>query len=213
MHLLGYLFDPDEPSLAAELDRIRDRRVPRLQEITRRLHEDQGLAITWADVLEQAGSAEAVGRPHLADALVARGIVASREEAFATFLHWQNPAYVAKYSPDTAVAIRLIRAAGGVPVIAHPWAGGRRHVLDAQMIAALVEAGLVGIEVDHLDHDDATREALRRLADDLDLVITGSSDYHGTGKQGHHLGVCTTSPQAYEAILAAVGPNGVDPIG
>jgi len=212
VHLLGYLFDPDEPLLAAELDLIRDNRVPRLQEMTRRLQE-QGVLVTWDDVLEQAGSAESVGRPHLADALVARGFVASREVAFATLLGWQSPAYVAKYSPDTAAAIRLVRAAGGVPVIAHPWAGGRRGALDLAMIASLIDAGLAGLEVDHLDHDDRTRAELRGTADDLGLIVTGSSDYHGTGKQGYGLGVCTTSPQSYEALLAAAGPNGVDVVG
>jgi predicted metal-dependent phosphoesterase TrpH len=212
VHLLGYLFDPDEPALAAELDRIRDNRIPRLQEITRRLREDQGLAITWADVVAQAGSADSVGRPHLADALVALRFVASREEAFATLLDWRSPAYVPKYAPDTATAIGLVRAAGGVPVIAHPWAGSRRGVLDLALIAGLADAGLVGLEVDHLDHDENTREELRRVADDLGLLTTGSSDYHGTGKKGYDLGVCTTSPQAYEAILAAVGPNGIDPL-
>ena len=212
VHMLGYLFDPREPVLAAELALIRDNRLPRLQEMTRRLREQQGLAITWADVLEQAGSTEAVGRPHLADALVARGFVASRDQAFATLLDWQSSAYVPKYSPDTAVAIGLVRAAGGVPVIAHPWAGGSRGVLEVAMLASLREAGLVGLEVDHLDQDESSRDELRRIAHDLGLVITGSSDYHGTGKRGYHLGVCTTSPHAYEAILAAVGPGGLDPV-
>lgn len=213
VHLLGYLFDPDEPALAAELDQIRNHRVPRLQEMTRRLREQQGLAITWDDVLEQAESAESVGRPHLADALVARGFVATRDEAFATLLGWNGPAYVPKYSPDTVSAIKLVRGAGGVPVVAHPWAAGRRRVLEVATITTLVDAGLVGLEVDHVDHDEATRAELRRVTDDLGLVATGSSDYHGTGKQGYAIGCCTTSPQAYEAILAAVGPNGVNPLG
>ena len=213
VHLLGYLFDPDDADLAAELDHISTDRVPRLQRITALMQSELGSRVTWADVLAQSGSADSVGRPHLADALVAIGEASSREDAFDRLIGPSSPAYVPKYAPNTPAAIALIRAAGGVPVIAHPWARGRRGQLDGATLGMLRDAGLVGIEVDHLDHDEATRDALRRVADDLGLVTTGSSDYHGTGKQGFALGACTTSPQSYDAILAAVGPNGIDPIG
>lgn len=213
IHLLGYLFDPDDAQLAAELHRISKDRVPRLQRITELARTELGSSVTWADVLAQSGDAESVGRPHLADALIAIGEATSREDAFERLIGPSSPAYVPKYAPSTRSAIALIRAAGGVPVIAHPWARGRRGQLDEETLAQLRDAGLAGIEVDHLDHDEETRGELRRVAHELGLVITGSSDYHGTGKHGFALGACTTSPQAYEALLAAVGPNGLDPVG
>jgi predicted metal-dependent phosphoesterase TrpH len=168
--------------------------------------------VTWENVLAASGGAESVGRPHLADALIAIGETDSREDAFDRLIGPTGAAYVPKYAPNTLDAIAMVRTAGGVPVLAHPWARGRRGRLDPPTLALLRDAGLVGIEVDHLDHDEGARNELRRLADDLDLVATGSSDYHGTGKQGYDLGICMTSPQAYEAILAAVGPNGLDPV-
>lgn len=212
VHLLAYLFDPDDAALAAELDQICDDRVPRLQRMTALARSELGSRVTWEDVLAATGDAESVGRPHLADAFVALGEATSREDAFARLIGAGSRTYVSKYAPGTAAAITLVRAAGGVPVIAHPWSHGRRGVLDRATLARLRDAGLVGIEVDHLDHDDATRAELRRIADDLGLVTTGSSDYHGNGKQGYGLGVCTTSPQSYEAILAAAGSNGVSPV-
>ena len=213
VHLLGYLFDPDDADLAAELDHISNDRVPRLQRITALMGSELGSKVTWADVLARSGDADSVGRPHLADALIAIGEATSREDAFDRLIGPTSPAYVPKYAPGTSSSIALVRAAGGVPVLAHPWARGRRGELDVDTLAGLRDAGLVGLEVDHLDQDEETREALRRVADDLGLVITGSSDYHGTGKQGFALGACTTSPQSYEAILAALGPNAIDPVG
>lgn len=202
VHLLGYLFDPDEPVLAAELAQIRADRIPRLQRMVERVRE-RGSKITWDDVVERAGGAAAVGRPHLADALVDAGDATSREDAFVHWIGTGSQAYVPKHAPDTAAAIRLVRAAGGVPVIAHPWSRGRRADMERTDIEALVAVGLAGLEVDHVDHDLAAREELRALALDLGLVATGSSDYHGTGKSAaYRLGACTTSPEAYEAILA-----------
>lgn len=212
VHLLGYLFDPDDAALAAELDRICNDRIPRLQRMTALAQSELGSQVTWEHVLTAAGDAESVGRPHLADALISLGEASSREDAFDRLIGPSSRAYVPKHAPDTSTAIRLVRTAGGVPVVAHPWARGRRGVLDVATLGRLRDAGLVGIEVDHLDHDDATRAELRRIADELGLVPTGSSDYHGNGKQGYGLGVCTTSPQSYEAILAAVGSNGVNPV-
>ena len=210
LHLLAYLFDAGHVALAAELDQIRDDRVPRLERMTQRLR-DGGSHVTWDDVLEQADAADSLGRPHLADALVARGEAASREDAFTRLIGTRSPAYVAKHAPFTADLIEVVRAAGGVTVIAHPWSRNRRRGLPPEAIADLAAAGLHGLEVDHPDHDQATREELRALAHDLGLTATGSSDYHGSGKVGHDLGTCVTDPEAYEALVAAA--HGARPVG
>jgi predicted metal-dependent phosphoesterase TrpH len=202
IHLLAYLFDPDEPELAALLHRIRFDRVPRLQRMVEAVRA-QGVDITWERVVERAGVAVAVGRPHLADALVDAGVASSREDAFSRWIGVGSPAYVPKASPPTAEAVRLVRAAGGVPVIAHPWSRGRRGGMSAADVEALVDEGLAGLEVDHVDHADADRAELRGITADLGIIATGSSDYHGTGKTiAYGLGARTTAEEAYEAILA-----------
>jgi predicted metal-dependent phosphoesterase TrpH len=205
LHLLAYLFDPADVDLAAELENIRGDRVPRLRRMTERLAAN-GSRVTWQDVLDEADEADSLGRPHLADALVARQEAASREDAFNRLIGTRSPAYVAKHAPLAIDMIRLVRAAGGVTVIAHPWSRGRRRGLPPSAIATLADVGLAGLEVDHPDHDPATRTELAGLAGDLRLIATGSSDYHGTGKVGHDLGVCTTAPEAYEALVSKARP-------
>jgi predicted metal-dependent phosphoesterase TrpH len=149
-----------------------------------------------------AGNTAAMGRPHVADALVALGVVSSRGQAFARYLGPRGPAYVNRYAADLTAMIRTVTAAGGVSVVAHPWASRHNHTaLDLAGFAALQEAGLAGIEVDHEDHDPETRETLRALAKDLDLVVTGSSDHHGDGKVDHELGCNTTAPGELERLL------------
>lgn len=210
LHLLAYLFDPDDQSLAAELDQIRDDRVPRLRRMTERLRE-LGSSVSWDDVLEQGDAADSLGRPHLADALVARGEASSREDAFTRLIGSRSPAYIAKHAPMTVDVIKLVSAAGGVTVIAHPWSRGRRRSLPPEAIADLAAIGLNGLEVDHPDQNDANRAELREVTATLGLIATGSSDYHGTGKVGHDLGICTTDPEAYEALIAAA--SGIAPAG
>jgi predicted metal-dependent phosphoesterase TrpH len=200
VHLLGYLPDPAHAPLADELARVRDSRARRLTEMTRLLTE-AGMPLDVSDVLSAAGSASTLGRPHVADAMVAKGYIGDRAEAFADWLYEGGPAYVPRYALATPEAIRLVRAAGGVSVLAHPWGRGSRRVLDAEAIAALAAAGLTGIEVDHEDHTADDRGALREIAGSLGLVVTGSSDHHGTGKAGHALGVNTTEPAEYERLL------------
>ncbi|EFQ82819.1 PHP domain protein [Aeromicrobium marinum DSM 15272] len=201
IHLLGYAFDPHDEALLAELDRVLAGRDGRLPGIIGRLN-DLGIEITQADVAAVSGHAMASGRPHVADALVERGVVADRSEAFERFLKPGRPAYVDRYAAPLATAIELIVAAGGTTVLAHPWSRGSDRVLTADAIAGLVPHGLAGIEVDHNDHDPAAREALRTIATDLDLVVTGSSDYHGTGKSAaFHLGCNTTAPEQLERLL------------
>ena len=201
VHLLAYFLDPTHPALHAELDRIlrgRDSRVPGICERLVAV----GIEIDEDDVRRAAGGAVAAGRPHVADALVAKGVVADRTEAFERFLKPGRPGYVHRYATPLVDMVGVVRAAGGVTVLAHPWGRGSRGVLDAEKLAMLRESGLDGIEVDHEDHDDVDRARLRAVAQDLDLVVTGSSDHHGLGKVGHHLGVNTTAPEEYERLLA-----------
>ena len=207
LHLLAYLFDPDDPQLAEETRRIRDDRVLRARAMVARL-ADLGAPVTWDQVAAIAGTA-VVGRPHIARAMASAGVVATPAEAFTSdWIADGGRAYVAKYALDPVYAISLIRAAGGVAVLAHPRAGRDWAVSDPQ-IAALAAAGLAGIEVFHPDHPPAQRAALLSLARDLDLVATGGSDDHGS-LTGHRIGCETAPPGAYEALLAqATGDRSV----
>lgn len=201
VHLLAYLVDAEDTQLAAELVRIRSDRRRRLDAIVAGLVRS-GYPVDVDDVLAAAGPAVTVGRPHVADAMIARGYARDRDEAFTRWLGAGRIGYVAKYAPDTAEAIRMVRTAGGVSVLAHPWARGSRRALDEDALAALAEAGLDGVEVDHEDHPPRVRAMLRRLAGELDLAVTGSSDYHGAGKSNHPLGVNTTAPDQWERLEA-----------
>ena len=201
VHLLAYLPDPTHPGLAAELQRVLDGRASRLPAILERLRAT-GIDIDVHDVRAVAGETAAMGRPHVADALVALGVVADRNEAFDRYLGPQGPAYVHRYAADLEAMLGTVAEAGGVTVLAHPWAKRHEHsALDERGLARLRERGLVGVEVDHEDHDTATRAELRALAERLDLVVTGSSDYHGTGKIDHELGCNTTDPEQLQRLL------------
>ena len=199
IHLLGYLVDPTEPVLAAELARARDSRVTRLERMVERLAAD-GIPITYPEVLAHVPPGATPGRPHLADALVARGLVVDRDEAFARWLYNDSPYYVSHCAPDPARAVGLVLAAGGVPVLAHPYAGRKGLAPIPELVEELAGVGLVGIEVDHPDHDPAARREVAELARDLGLVPTGSSDYHGTGK-AVRLGEELTSRESYDEIV------------
>jgi 3',5'-nucleoside bisphosphate phosphatase len=203
VHLLAYQVDPADPPLAQQLRRILAGRTSRLPTMLARLRA-VGVEITAGDVARVSGSASATGRPHVADALVALGVVRDREEAFERYLGWGRPAYVSRYATELTEMIGLVRQAGGVSVIAHPWSRGSRRVLTAEVLADLAAAGLTGLEIDHHDHDPSTRARLREIAADTGLVVTGGSDYHGEGKVGHRLGSETTDPEQFERLLAAL---------
>ena len=204
VHVLSYLHDPDDAGLLAESERTRTARLTRAREMVERIAVDHPL--TWADVEEQTVAGTTVGRPHIADALVERGHVTDRSAAFASLLAVGSPYYVEHYAPDAVRAVALIRAAGGVPVMAHPAAARGRIVADA-VIEAMVGAGLAGLEVHHRDHDAHQRERLLRLAERLGLLVTGSSDYHGAGKP-NLLGENTTAPE----VLAELEARGRLPV-
>jgi predicted metal-dependent phosphoesterase TrpH len=198
LHLLGYLFDPAESELAAELDLLRTDRVRRARAMVDKLAE-LGAPITWEQVSVIAGDG-AVGRPHVARALVAAGVVSDVPAAFVpAWIADGGRAYVGKYSLDPVRAIALVKAAGGVTVFAHPAASSRGAVVDESVIAALAAAGLDGLEVDHPDHDPVTRERLRAVAGELGLLATGSSDYHGSVKD-IELGANTTDPDVFAEL-------------
>jgi predicted metal-dependent phosphoesterase TrpH len=198
LHLLGYLFDPDHPGLRAERRRLRNDRRRRARRMVENMRQD-AIPITWEQVSALAGGGS-VGRPHLARALVDAGVTPDVPAAFASVLSARSPYYVRKADTEVLSAVRLIRAAGGLPVFAHPLARRRGPVVGDETVAAMAAAGLAGIEVEHPDHDEADRAHAAALAADLDLVPIGSSDYHGRNKYTR-LGQCTTSPAAFERLL------------
>ncbi|NQX12825.1 PHP domain-containing protein [Microbacteriaceae bacterium VKM Ac-2855] len=199
VHVLAYYVDPADPDLLAETERIRFERMHRAEQIVQRIAADYEL--TWDDVLAQTSPGATIGRPHIADALVARGFVSDRSAAFAGILSWRGGYYQSHYAPDPVTGISLIRAAGGVPVIAHP-ATGPRGVMVESILPELVDAGLFGLEVEHRENTAAGKRRLRELAERYGLVTTGSSDYHGTGKP-NRLGENTTSRETVERIRAS----------
>ena len=198
MHMLAYLFDPEEPDLLAERELVRDDRVPRAHAMIAKLRE-LGVPVTWEQVARIAGDGS-VGRPHVATALVELGVVPTVSDAFtADWLADGGRAWVEKHETDPFEAIRLIKGAGGVAVFAHPGASKRGLTVPEAAIAEMAAAGLDGLEVDHMDHDEETRDRLRGLAKDLGLLVTGSSDYHGSRKTVA-LGEYTTDPEVYGEI-------------
>lgn len=189
LHLLAYLFEPEDTALGAAFARARESRETRASRMVERLSTDY--PITWEDVLAQAAASRTIGRPHIADALVAAGSFPDRTAAFAGPLATSSPYYVHHWALDPVEACELVRGAGGVPVAAHPRAGRRqRRLVPDETFALMADAGLAALEVDHRDHDPAQREAARVLAERLGIGMSGSSDYHGTGKPnrlGEHL--------------------------
>ncbi|MFB7088099.1 PHP domain-containing protein [Streptomyces sp. NPDC056296] len=198
MHMLAYLFDPEEPALLAERELVRDDRVPRAKGMVAKLNA-LGVPVTWERVARIAGDGS-VGRPHVATALVELGVVPTVGDAFTQdWLADGGRAFVAKHETDPFEALRLIKGAGGVAVFAHPAAAKRGRTVPETTIAELAAAGLDGIEVDHMDHDVDTRTRLRGTARELGLLVTGSSDYHGSRKTCV-LGEYTTDPEVYGEI-------------
>ncbi|MFI5840725.1 PHP domain-containing protein [Catenuloplanes sp. NPDC051500] len=206
LHLLAYLIDPADAALTAELARVRTDRERRGEAIVDLLRAD-GVDVSWAEVLEYAAGGS-VGRPHIAAALIRLGLVSTTSEAFGP--QWLGRRYrLPKADIDVFTAVRLVVGAGGVPVFAHPRATRRGRIVPDSMIEELAAAGLFGLEADHEDHSPEERAHVRRLADRLGLVATGSSDFHGTHKTVR-LGAFTTAPEVLEKIVAA--GHGVPPL-
>ncbi|SCK32071.1 PHP domain-containing protein [Streptomyces sp. WMMB 322] len=208
LHMLAYLFDPAEPEFARERELVRDDRVPRARSMVAKLRE-LGVDVTWERVQEIAGDG-AVGRPHIATAMVEAGVVESVSDAFTEqWIANDGRAYAEKHELDPFDALRLIKGAGGVAVLAHPFAAKRGQCVPESAVADLAAAGLDGVEADHMDHEPATRARLHALADDLGLLATGSSDYHGSRKSCL-LGDHTTDPEVYEALVSRA--SGASPV-
>jgi hypothetical protein len=207
VHLLAYLFDEEDPDLRAETAQIRDDRTYRARAMVDKMRE-LGADVTWEQVAAIAGDA-VVGRPHLARALAASGAVPTTADAFtADWIADGGRAFVDRYAPALAHAVGLVRAAGGVPVLAHPRSPG--YEIPDEVIEALADAGLCGIEVFHFDHDQPQRVRLAQLARSLNLIVTGGSDDHGSYNPGgpvsagdhRGLGSETTPPEEYARLLA-----------
>jgi predicted metal-dependent phosphoesterase TrpH len=208
LHLLAYLVDPGNAELQVEWQRLRESRLSRGRAMVDKLAA-AGYPISWSQVRSLAGSGS-VGRPHIGRALVAAGVVPNLDTAFRDLLSSRQPYYVRKADTDVFTALGLITAAGGLPVFAHPIATRRGPVVRDETIGQLAAAGLVGLEVDHPDHGPDDREHAAALARELDLVPTGSSDYHGRNKLTP-IGARLTDPAAYERLLAmpaATRPTG-----
>ncbi len=210
VHLLAYHADPAQAGLAEQLHAITTDRVRRARDMVGKLRE-VGVDITWEQVAAIAGDG-VVGRPHIARAMVEAGAIARPEQAFTP--DWIGPggrAYVSRYALDPEQAVRLVSAAGGVSVLAHPALPARGWVIGDEVVERLARAGLGGLEVAHPDQDDAQRMRLATLAASLGLVSSGGSDDHGS-LTGHRLGCETIAPAEYERLMSraagAVGGGG-----
>ncbi len=199
VHLLAYLFDPEHDELAGEMAEIRESRLFRARTMVDKL-AGLGVPVTWEQVSEIAGGG-VVGRPHIARAMIDSGVVASIDEAFTPrWIGPGGPAYVSRYALDPARAVRLVRAAGGVSVLAHPRGAGRGWQIPSDVIAELAQTGLAGIEINHPQHDEKERARLTELAGTLRLIPSGGSDDHGS-LTGHRIGTEIAPEGGYEALI------------
>lgn len=197
VHILAYLFDPENPALCQHIKQIRASRWDRAQQIVQRLHAD--FPITWDDVVAQADPEVTIGRPHIADALVKIGVVGERGQAFDELLHPSSRYYVRQYAPEAIEVIDVVKKAGGKTVWAHPKAVKRGTLVPDSAFAVMAAAGLFGVEVDHRDNPQEKRADLAAIVASCGLRAFGSSDYHGMGKP-NRLGEHTTSQDVFEAL-------------
>lgn len=197
VHVLAYLFDPDDAGLRAMTDRIRASRTDRARTMADRISRDFDLH--WDDILAQTSDGATIGRPHIADALIAKGHVRDRTEAFEDILSPRGEYYVALYAPDPVLAVETVVAAGGVPIIAHP--AGRAGLLPEGVMQRMLDAGLGGFELGHRENLEPGIRTLRRICEERDLIVTGSSDYHGFGKPNRP-GEHTTSDDMVARLIA-----------
>lgn len=208
VHLLSYLQDPTHAGLLDEIGKARDARITRARRMVELLAEDY--PVDWDMVAHHSAPGATIGRPHIADALVTAGVVRTRTEAFAQVLTARSRYYVGHYAMDPVTAVKLVREAGGVPVFAHPVASARGRVVGEETFDEMIAAGLLGIEIEHRDNPEEGRLYLRELARKHDLIVTGSSDYHGAGKP-NRLGENLTSKEMMARIVAA--GTGTAPVG
>ena len=198
MHMLGLLIDASHAPLTEAISLSRDDRIPRMKKLISNLRA-AGMDVSFSELLANVGEEVTIGRPHLADLMVNKGIVRDRDQAFAEYLHNDSPYYVGHYAIDGTLAVQLIKASGGISIFAHPGAYLRGEVVTFDYIAELAHHGLDALEVDHRDHDADMRKQLRNLANELDLLVTGASDFHGTGKL-NQLGENLTDPAVWQEL-------------
>ena len=198
LHILGYWVDPDDPGIEAELLRLTATRFRRGEMIVEKLRS-LGFDITVERVLELAGG-EAIARPHIAEAMVEAGIVATEEEAFDRYIADGGPAHVPKHALDPVDAVGLIRSARGICVLAHPGMWGDQTSVPDELIQRMAAAGMAGLEVEHCDHTPEQREYYEALAERLGLIPTGGSDCHGTRYDPVRLGSALTRPDRFAQL-------------
>ena len=204
MHVLGYWIDPTDEPLQAEVDRLRNERERRAEQIVEKFH-GLDVPVSLQRVHELAGEAP-IGRPHIARAVLETGAVATIQEVFDVYLADDGPAYVPKYAVDPVRAVELLIGAGGVAVVAHPGLFGSRNQdepgLPDDAIEAMVDAGMAGIEADHPDHTDDNRTHYRDLARAHRLVVTAGSDFHG-GARDKRIGEARTTDEDFARLQDA----------
>ena len=202
VHVLCYWMDVEDEGLQAELGRLRDDRFRRGELMVQRLRE-LGIKVDFERVREIAGEA-AIVRPHIAQAMVEAGVVETEKEAFERYIGDGAPGHVAKHALDPVDAVALIRAAGGVCVLAHPGMWGDQSSVPDALIERMADAGMRGLEVDHPDHTPEARDHYRRLAGEIGLIATGGSDCHGVRYDPIRLGTSLCDPDAFDALRTVV---------
>jgi 3',5'-nucleoside bisphosphate phosphatase len=205
VHVLCYWMDPQDAALQLELRRLREDRFRRGELMVGKL-QDLGLPVAFQRVRAIAGDATIV-RPHIAQAMVEAGVVATEKEAFERYIGDGGPAHVAKHALDPVNAVALIEGAGGVCALAHPGMWGDQSSVPVELIERMAGAGMRGLEVDHPDHTPEMRERYRTVAGELGLIATGGSDCHGTRYDPVRLGTSLCDPEAF-AELRALAPHG-----
>ncbi len=206
VHLLNYLSAPDNAALERTLTAIHEGRSERLMEMSELI--SKRWAHTWDDVIAEVQPGATLGRPAIADALVRRGHFEKRDQVFETVWGSGGGFYVPNRKvPDTIDAIELVREAGGVPVIAHPLSRSKHRnpgdPFPIENFNRMIEAGLAGIEVYHRENSAEDRAWLLEVATENDLIITGSSDYHGVKGKENELGENTTTPEMLARLITA----------
>ena len=201
VHILCYWMDGEDPALQLELRRLREDRFRRGELMVEKLGS-LGLPVEFERVREIAGDATIV-RPHIAQAMVEAGVVATEKEAFDRYIGDGGPAHVAKHALDPLDAVALIEVAGGVCALAHPGMWGDQSSVPDELIERMAAAGMRGLEVDHPDHTPEARERYRALADRLGLIATGGSDCHGSRYDPVRLGSSLCDPRAFVALRDA----------
>ena len=204
VHILAYRPDQNHQRLVDELSKTRESRVSRARRMVELISKDY--PISWQEISENIRPGSTVGRPAIADALVRAGVVDDRSAAFESILHKTSPYYISEHSLNTLEAIELSLEAGAAPVIAHPLmdfpAGKSLSDLPDEHFREMVDAGLMGIEVEHRQVPENARNWLRDFAERHDLFTTGSSDYHGVGGKVNELGENSTTVENFRRLIA-----------